>query len=88
MNRSTYDERDYTFGQAMLTLRTNIGLTQSELADLLGVYRRSVGEQEWHGVPMDDGWPVVGGMISSVFGTRPRGLVLKRYRKAMRYYGE
>jgi transcriptional regulator with XRE-family HTH domain len=46
MKRSIYDERDYTFGQAMLTLRTRIGLTQSGLADLLGVSRRSVGEWE------------------------------------------
>ena len=46
MTRSIYDERDYTFGQAMLTLRSNIGLTQSGLADQLGVSRRSVGEWE------------------------------------------
>jgi len=46
MNRSIYDERDYPFGQGMLTLRTSIGLTQSGLADLLGVSRRSVGEWE------------------------------------------
>jgi WD40 repeat protein/transcriptional regulator with XRE-family HTH domain len=46
MKRSIYDERDYTFGQAMLKLRTSIGLTQSGLADLLGISRRSVGEWE------------------------------------------
>src|SRR5690348_16908182 len=46
MKRSIYDERDYTFGQTMLTLRTKIGLTQSGLADLLGISRRSVGEWE------------------------------------------
>src|SRR5256885_2333370 len=44
MTRSFNDERDYPFGQAMLTLRTNLGLTQSGLADLLGVSRRAVGE--------------------------------------------
>ena len=46
MNRSTYGERDYAFGQAMLTLRTNIGLTQAGLANLLHVSRRAVGEWE------------------------------------------
>jgi DNA-binding transcriptional regulator YiaG len=44
MDGSTYGERDYAFGKAMLTLRTNIGLTQAGLADLLGVSRRVVGE--------------------------------------------
>src|SRR5258706_15899121 len=43
---SRYDERDYAFGQAMLTLRTNIGLTQRGLADLLGISRRAVGQWE------------------------------------------
>ena len=46
MKRYSYRERDYTFGQAMLTLRTSIGLTQAGLADLLGVSRRAVGEWE------------------------------------------
>src|SRR6266851_6244644 len=46
MKRFSYRERDYAFGQAMLTLRTNIGLTQAGLADLLGVSRRAVGEWE------------------------------------------
>jgi len=46
MNRSTYSERDYAFGQTMLTLRTSIGLTQAGLADLLHVSRRAVGEWE------------------------------------------
>ena len=35
MNRSSYGERDYAFGQLMLTLRTHIGLTQAGLAELL-----------------------------------------------------
>ncbi len=46
MKRFSYRERDYGFGQAMLTLRTSIGLTQVGLADLLGVSRRAVGEWE------------------------------------------
>src|SRR5713101_6081081 len=46
MNRSPYSERDYAFGQAMLTLRTSIGLTQAGLADLLHVSRRAVSEWE------------------------------------------
>jgi WD40 repeat protein/transcriptional regulator with XRE-family HTH domain len=46
MPRHSYHERDYTFGQAMLKLRTSIGLTQAGLADLLGVSRRAVGEWE------------------------------------------
>jgi WD40 repeat protein/transcriptional regulator with XRE-family HTH domain/DNA-binding transcriptional regulator GbsR (MarR family) len=44
--KSFYGERDYTFGQTMLSLRTSIGLTQAGLADLLGISRRTVGEWE------------------------------------------
>src|SRR2546430_14690346 len=44
MKRSSYGERDYAFGQSMLTLRTKLGLTQAELADRLGVSRRAGGE--------------------------------------------
>ena len=46
MKRYSYGERDYAFGQEMLTLRTSIGLTQAGLADLLGVSRRAVAEWE------------------------------------------
>ena len=46
MQRPSYSERDYAFGQAMLTLRTSMGLTQRDLADLLGISRRAVGEWE------------------------------------------
>ncbi len=46
MKRFSYRERDYGFGQAMLSLRTSIGLTQAGLADLLKVSRRAVGEWE------------------------------------------
>jgi len=46
MKRFSSRERDYAFGQTMLTLWTNIGLTQAGLADLLGVSRRVVSEWE------------------------------------------
>ena len=46
MKRTSYGERDYTFGQSMLRLRTSIGLTQAGLADLLAVSRQAVGEWE------------------------------------------
>jgi transcriptional regulator with XRE-family HTH domain len=46
MPRHSYRERDYEFGQAMLKLRTSIGLTQAGLAGLLGVSRRTVAEWE------------------------------------------
>src|SRR6266487_2252511 len=46
MKRSSYSERDYAFGQAMLSLRTALGLTQAGLAKHLGVSRRAVGEWE------------------------------------------
>src|SRR5436189_5794034 len=46
MKRSPYRERDYAFGQLMLTLRTHIGLAQAGLADMLGVSRRAVAEWE------------------------------------------
>src|SRR5260221_3790959 len=39
-------ERDYAFGQAMLGLRTAIGLPQTGLAEYLGISRRAVGEWE------------------------------------------
>jgi WD40 repeat protein/transcriptional regulator with XRE-family HTH domain len=46
MRTTAYGGRDYTFGQAMLTLRTAIGLTQADLANRLCVSRRAVGEWE------------------------------------------
>src|SRR5947209_17653101 len=46
MKRSSYGERDYAFGQAMLTLRTALGLTQAGLAEFLGVSRKAVGQWE------------------------------------------
>src|SRR5947209_18932171 len=46
MTRHSYRERDYAFGQAMLKLRTSIGLTQAGLAKRLRVSRRAVGEWE------------------------------------------
>src|SRR5437764_15394082 len=46
MKRFSYSERDYAFGQAMLSLRTALGLTQDGLAKHLGVSRRAVGEWE------------------------------------------
>jgi len=46
VKRSSYGERDYAFGQMILTLRTNIGLTQAGLAELLHVSRRAVAEWE------------------------------------------
>jgi transcriptional regulator with XRE-family HTH domain len=39
-------ERDYAFGQLILTLRTTIGLTQAGLGERLGVSRRAVAEWE------------------------------------------
>ena len=47
MKGSSYRERDYAFGQVLLTLRTRFGLTQTALADLLGVTRRAV--IDWEG---------------------------------------
>ena len=49
MKRSAYRERDYVFGQRMLTLRSAIGLTQAGLAALLGVSRQSVADWETGG---------------------------------------
>ena len=46
MKKHPYRERDYAFGQTMLTLRAAIGLTQTQLAHALGVSRRAVGEWE------------------------------------------
>jgi WD40 repeat protein/transcriptional regulator with XRE-family HTH domain len=46
MNRSLYGERDYAFGKLILTLRTQIGLTQTGLAELLHISRRAVTEWE------------------------------------------
>ena len=46
MGTTTYKGRDYNFGQAMLNLRTKIGLTQVGLANELGISRRAVGEWE------------------------------------------
>jgi transcriptional regulator with XRE-family HTH domain len=46
MKGSLYRERDYAFGQLILTVRTTIGLTQAGLADRLGVSGRAVAEWE------------------------------------------
>ena len=46
MKGISYRDRDYSFGEAMLALRTKIGLTQGELAQFLGVSRRAVGAWE------------------------------------------
>ncbi len=40
-----YRERDYAFGNLCLTLRTHIGVTQGEFADLLGISERAI--QSW-----------------------------------------
>src|SRR5947208_453897 len=42
VKRYSYSERDYAFGQMMLSLRMRISLTQAGLAALLHVQRRSV----------------------------------------------
>ena len=53
MKRYTYGERDYAFGQLVLTLRTTIGLSQAALGELLGVSRRAVAE--WEGPQLPKG---------------------------------
>src|SRR5437588_10566144 len=40
--RYSYHEQDYAFGQLMLSLRMQIGLTQAGLAERLHVHRRAV----------------------------------------------
>src|SRR6266852_9301651 len=47
MKGSPYHQRDYAFGQLMLTVRTKLKLTQTELAALLGLRRRTV--IDWEG---------------------------------------
>lgn len=42
MRHSEYSDRDYGFGQQVLALRTASNLTQSGLAELLGISRRAV----------------------------------------------
>ena len=46
MPQYSYHERDYAFGQTMLTLRSSIGLTQAGVAANLGVSRRAISEWE------------------------------------------
>ncbi len=46
MKRFSYSEPDYAFGQAMLALRTAIGLTQAGLAQRLRVSRKAVARWE------------------------------------------
>jgi DNA-binding XRE family transcriptional regulator len=44
--KTSYHERDYAYGSAMLTLRNTLGLTQEGLAHFLGISRRAVGDWE------------------------------------------
>jgi tetratricopeptide (TPR) repeat protein len=44
--KTLYGERDYTFGQLMLTLRNKMGLTQEQLGECVGVSWRSVSDWE------------------------------------------
>ena len=46
MKHRAYREQDIAFGQAMLTLRTALKLTQNGLATILGVSRISVADWE------------------------------------------
>jgi predicted ATPase/transcriptional regulator with XRE-family HTH domain len=46
MKRASYRDRNYAFGQAILTLRNAMGLTQAGLAELLGVSRYALGDWE------------------------------------------
>jgi len=46
VRRSSYRERDYAFGQLILSLRSAIGLTQAGLSAQLGISKRAVGEWE------------------------------------------
>ena len=55
MKRVPYGERDYAFGQLMLTLRMETRLTQGGLADLLGVSRHAIaGWEAGHSYPKAD----------------------------------
>src|SRR5437016_2038249 len=47
MKGSSYRERNYAFGQLMLTVRTKLELTQTALAEVLGIGRRAV--IDWEG---------------------------------------
>ena len=42
MKGSSYRQRDDAFGQLMLPVRSRLGLTQTEVADRLGVRGRPV----------------------------------------------
>ncbi len=46
MRGSSYQERDFAFGRTMLTIRTRVGLTQSGLAETLGISRKAVADWE------------------------------------------
>ncbi|MEO8391748.1 MAG: NB-ARC domain-containing protein [Chloroflexota bacterium] len=46
MKQPSYRDRNYAFGRMMLTLRSAMGLTQTGLAELLGVSRYALGDWE------------------------------------------
>src|SRR5712691_7545044 len=46
VKKYSYEERDYAFGQLVLTLRSTIGLSQAALGERLRVSRRAVAEWE------------------------------------------
>src|SRR5690349_597993 len=49
MTRSLYPDQDDVFGHLMRTLRSRMGITQSELATRLGVSRHAVADWEIRG---------------------------------------
>jgi hypothetical protein len=73
MPRHSYRERDYPFGQAMLTLRTSIGLTQAGLGRLLGVSRRDEGRDRRRGklIAVQQGATAVAGRAASHVCRKP-----------------
>jgi transcriptional regulator with XRE-family HTH domain len=80
MRTHTYGQRDYAIGQAMVTLRTAIGLTQMALAQCLGLSRHAVQGREASVIPKPK---VSSASLRSVSSVRPL-LLGARKRRSVR----
>lgn len=78
-------QRRYDFGKAVALQRRAVGLTQEELADLVGCDRKSINRLEngSHAITLDRLWPVADALHISIgeLDQRARQIASERSRR-------